>query len=727
MPQVLLDQGAALAIAEGRHGAPFDILGPHLKGKDWVVTAYVPGAVKLQLLVGAKSSVPLDATRVPGVEGFFQAVLPKLMPYRCRAANDLTEWEFDDAYRFGPVLGEMDEYLLSEGTHCRMWQVLGAHLMTHEDKAGVHFAVWAPHAQRVSVVGDFNLWDGRRHPMRLRGATGVWEIFVPDLKEGNSYKYEIRLHDGVVLPLKADPVGFGSEHPPANASVVRDISPRHWVDDDWMNTRESKHNIEAPISIYEVHLGSWKRAPGNRMLSYLELADQLVGYVAGMGFTHIEVLPVSEYPFDGSWGYQPVGMFAPTIRHGTPQEFRALVEAAHLKGIGILIDWVPGHFPSDAHGLGYFDGTALYEHEDPRQGFHPDWNTLIYNYGRIEVSNYLISNALYWLEEYHVDGMRVDAVASMLYRDFSRPDGQWVPNKDGGRENYEVITTLQRTNTICYGQVPGIMTVAEESSTFPGVTRPVSVGGLGFGFKWNMGWMNDTLSYMQKDPVFRKFNHNKMTFASSYAWSENFVLPISHDEVVHGKGSMLGKMPGDAEEKFANLRAFYGFMWGHPGKKLLFMGQDFAQGAEWNHNQSLDWHQLDIPAHAGVQTLVRDLNRVLADNPALYVHDSRGEGFEWIDANNADISVFAWLRKGKSADPIIVVVSNMTQVERRIRLGLPANGNWTEILNTDSAIYGGGNRGNMGLLNVEQEACNGMPQSAMVTLPPLSTIYFRHD
>ncbi len=727
MPQVLLDQGAALAIAEGRHGAPFDILGPHLKGKDWVVTAYVPGAVKLQLLVGAKSSVPLDATRVPGVEGFFQAVLPKLMPYRCRAANDLTEWEFDDAYRFGPVLGEMDEYLLSEGTHCRMWQVLGAHLMTHEDKAGVHFAVWAPHAQRVSVVGDFNLWDGRRHPMRLRGATGVWEIFVPDLKEGNSYKYEIRLHDGVVLPLKADPVGFGSEHPPANASVVRDISPRHWVDDDWMNTRESKHNIEAPISIYEVHLGSWKRAPGNRMLSYLELADQLVGYVAGMGFTHIEVLPVSEYPFDGSWGYQPVGMFAPTIRHGTPQEFRALVEAAHLKGIGILIDWVPGHFPSDSHGLGYFDGTALYEHEDPRQGFHPDWNTLIYNYGRIEVSNYLISNALYWLEEYHVDGMRVDAVASMLYRDFSRPDGQWVPNKDGGRENYEVITTLQRTNTICYGQVPGIMTVAEESSTFPGVTRPVSVGGLGFGFKWNMGWMNDTLSYMQKDPVFRKFNHNKMTFASSYAWSENFVLPISHDEVVHGKGSMLGKMPGDAEEKFANLRAFYGFMWGHPGKKLLFMGQDFAQGAEWNHNQSLDWHQLDIPAHAGVQTLVRDLNRVLADNPALYVHDSRGEGFEWIDANNADISVFAWLRKGKSADPIIVVVSNMTPVGRRIRLGLPANGNWTEILNTDSAIYGGGNRGNMGLLNVEQEACNGMPQSAMVTLPPLSTIYFRHD
>ena len=727
MTQLLLDPGAALAIAEGRHGAPFDVLGPHPRGKDWIVTAYAPGATKLQLLTSVKTKTPLEATPVPGFDGFFQAVLPKRVPYRLRASNDVTEWEYDDAYRFGPVLGEMDEYLLGEGTHRRMWQVLGAHLMTHEGTAGVHFAVWAPHAQRVSVVGDFNLWDGRRHPMRLRGATGVWEIFVPDLKEGNSYKYEIRMQNGVILPLKADPVGFGSEHPPANASVVRDISPREWADVDWMETRESKQNIEAPISIYEVHLGSWKRVPGNRMLSYLELAEQLVGYVADMGFTHIEVLPVSEYPFDGSWGYQPVGMFAPTIRHGTPQEFRALVEAAHLKGIGVLIDWVPGHFPSDAHGLGYFDGTALYEHEDPRQGFHPDWNTLIYNYGRIEVSNYLISNALYWLEEYHVDGMRVDAVASMLYRDFSREAGQWIPNKDGGRENYEVIAALQRTNTICYGQVPGIMTVAEESSTFPGVTRPVSSGGLGFGFKWNMGWMNDTLSYMKKDPLFRKFNHHQMTFASSYAWSENFVLPISHDEVVHGKGSMLGKMPGTSDEKFANLRAFYGFMWAHPGKKLLFMGQEFAQGAEWNHKQSLDWHQLDIPAHAGVQTLVRDLNRVLRDNPALYFNDSRYDGFQWIDANNAEGSTYAWLRKGKHDDPMIAVVCNMTPVERRLRLGLPDGGSWTEILNTDSAIYGGGNRGNMGMLKVESEAWNGMPQSAMVTLPPLSTIYFRHD
>ena len=727
MTQFLLDSGAALAIAEGRHGAPFDVLGPHPKGKDWVVTVYVPGAKKLQLLVGPKSAIPLEAIAVPGFDGFFQAVLPKLVPYRLRAISELTEWEFDDAYRFGPVLGEMDEYLLGEGTHQRMWKVLGAHLMTHEGTAGVHFAVWAPHAQRVSVVGDFNLWDGRRHPMRLRGATGVWEIFVPGLKEGMSYKYEIRLHNSVILPLKADPVGFGSEHPPANASVVRDISPRDWADQAWMASRQDKQTLESPITIYEVHLGSWKRAPGNRMLSYLELADQLVDYVADMGFTHIEVLPVSEYPFDGSWGYQPVGLFAPTIRHGTPQEFRALVEAAHLKGIGILIDWVPGHFPTDAHGLGHFDGTALYEHEDPRQGFHPDWNTLIYNYGRIEVSNYLISNALYWLEEYHVDGMRVDAVASMLYRDFSREAGQWIPNKDGGRENYEVIAALQRTNTICYGQVPGIMTVAEESSTFPGVTRPVESGGLGFGFKWNMGWMNDTLAYMKKDPLFRKFNHNLMTFASSYAWSENFVLPISHDEVVHGKGSMLGKMPGNADEKFANLRAFYGFMWGHPGKKLLFMGQEFAQGAEWNHNQSLDWHQLELPAHAGVQTLIRDLNRVLRENPSLYVNDSRYEGFEWIEADDAEGSTYAWLRKGKDGDPMSAVVCNMTPVERRMRLGLPATGHWTEIMNTDSAMYGGGNRGNMGRLKVEPVACNRMTQSAMVTLPPLSTIYFRHD
>ncbi len=618
----------------------------------------------------------------------------------------------------------MDEYLLGEGTHRRLWQVLGAHLMTHEGVDGVHFAVWAPNAERVSVVGDFNVWDGRRNPMRRRGATGVWEIFMPGLAEGTPYKYEIKGPGGQVLPLKADPVGFGSEYPPANASVVRRIAG-DWQDAGWMETRAAKHTTDAPISVYEVHLGSWRRAPGNRMLSYAELAEQLVDYVAEMGFTHIECLPVSEFPFDGSWGYQPVGMFAPTIRHGTPSEFRAFVDAAHRKGLGVILDWVPGHFPTDAHGLGRFDGTALYEHQDPREGFHQDWNTLIYNYGRVEVKNYLVSNALYWLEEYHIDGLRVDAVASMLYRDYSRKHGEWVPNKDGGRENYEAIDVLRTTNIAAYGEVPGIMTIAEESTAFPGVSRPANWGGLGFGFKWNMGWMNDTLSYMQKDPIYRKYHHHQMTFGMVYAWSENYVLPISHDEVVHGKGSMLSKMPGNAWEKFANLRAFYGFMWAHPGKKLLFMGQEFAQGAEWNHSQSLDWHQLDIAEHKGMQRLVRDLNRVYRETPSLHVNDCRPEGFDWIESNDAGAGVYSWVRKGREGDKPVVAVINMTPLERSYRLGLPQAGKWREILNTDAEAYGGGNRGNLGGVTTERTPWHGQTQSALVTLPPLSAVYLQ--
>jgi 1,4-alpha-glucan branching enzyme len=717
-----IDMGAAAAVVEGRHGDPFAVLGPHLAGNAWRVTVFVPGATRLALLPKGKGAKPVEMEQV--LPGLFVGSLPKRVDYRLRAGNDHAEWEFDDAYRFGPVLGEMDEYLLGEGTHQRLWQVLGAHLITHEGVAGVHFAVWAPNAQRVSVVGDFNIWDGRRHPMRRRGPTGIWEIFIPGLQDGVSYKYELRTHDGALLPLKADPVGFGSEHPPANASVVRDISPRDWQDAAWMASRAEVPFVDQPISVYEVHLGSWKRAPGNRMLSYLEMAEQLVDYVADMGFTHIEMLPVSEYPFDGSWGYQPVGLFAPTVRHGTPQEFRALVDAAHGKGIGILLDWVPGHFPTDAHGLGRFDGSSLYEHADPKEGFHQDWNTFIYNYGRTEVENYLVSNALFWLEEFHIDGLRVDAVASMLYRDYSRKDGEWVPNKDGGRENYEAIAMMRRANTVAYGEVPGIMMVAEESTAFPGVSRPVDQGGLGFGFKWNMGWMNDTLSYMEKDPLYRKYHHNQMTFGMVYAWSENYILPISHDEVVHGKGSMLGKMPGTDWEKFANLRAYYGFMWGHPGKKLLFMGQEFAQGKEWNHNQSLDWHQLDLPEHRGVQSLVRDLNRVYRDNPALHVNDTRPEGFEWVDGGDAEGSTFSWLRKAKG-HPTVLVVSNMTPVERRMRIGLPGGRLWEEILNTDAEVYGGGNRGNLGGLVVEDQGWNGQPQSAMLTLPPLATLYFR--
>ena len=574
------------------------------------------------------------------------------------------------------------------------------------------------------MVGGFNIWDGRRHPMRRRGATGVWEIFIPGLQEGETYKYEIRGPGGALMPLKADPVGFGSEHPPANASVVRRIGGA-FHDGGWMEGRAAKHRLDAPISVYEVHLGSWRRAPGDRMLSYLELAEQLVDYAADMGFTHIECLPVSEYPFDGSWGYQPIGLFAPTIRHGTPSEFRAFVDAAHRKGLGVILDWVPGHFPTDAHGLGRFDGTPLYEHADPKEGFHQDWNTLIYNYGRVEVQNYLVSNALYWLEEYHIDGLRVDAVASMLYRDYSRREGEWVPNRDGGRENYEAIAMLRAMNVTAYGQCPGVMTVAEESTAFPGVSRPVDHGGLGFGFKWNMGWMNDTLSYMQRDPVHRKYHHHQMTFGLHYAWSENYILPISHDEVVHGKGSMLAKMPGEGEAKFANLRAYYGFMWGHPGKKLLFMGQEFAQGAEWNHDQSLDWHQLETPAHAGMQALVRDLNRLYRATPALHVNDCRPEGFEWIEANDAEGSTYAWVRKGNEGDPMVVVAVNMTPVERSYRLGLPAGGHWAEVLNTDAAGYGGGNRGNMGGVTAEAAPWHGRGHSALVTLPPLSAVYFK--
>ena len=723
MAETTLDRGAAEAIAGGWHGDPFGVLGPHKAGKGWEVRAFVPGADRLWLLTGKTVA---EAAAYPGLPGLFTVPMARKASYRFRAEGHGTTWEFEDPYRFGPVLGEMDEYLLGEGSHRRLWQALGAHLRTHEGVEGVHFAVWAPNAERVSVVGDFNVWDGRRNAMRRRGATGVWEIFIPGLGEGTAYKYEIKGPGGAVMPLKADPVGFGSEHPPANASVVRTIRG-DWNDGAWMSARAEKHTTDAPISVYEVHLGSWKRAPGNRMLSYEELAEQLVDYAADMGFTHIECLPVSEYPFDGSWGYQPVGMFAPTIRHGTPSEFRAFVDAAHRKGLGVILDWVPGHFPTDPHGLGRFDGTALYEHQDPREGFHQDWNTLIYNYGRVEVKNYLVSNALYWLEEYHIDGLRVDAVASMLYRDYSRKHGEWVPNKDGGRENYEAIDVLRSTNITAYGECPGIMTVAEESTAFPGVSRPANWGGLGFGFKWNMGWMNDTLSYIQKDPIYRKYHHHQMTFGLVYAWSENYILPISHDEVVHGKGSMLSKMPGNGWEKFANLRAYYGFMWAHPGKKLLFMGQEFAQGAEWNNNQSLDWHQLDIAEHKGMQRLVRDLNRVYRDTRALHVNDTRPEGFQWIESNDAEAGVYAWVRKGGDSDKPVVAVVNMTPLERKYRLGLPHAGKWREILNTDAEVYGGGNRGNLGGVATEKTPWHGQTQSALVTLPPLSAIYLQQD
>jgi len=713
-------------ICAGRHDDPFSVLGPHKHGRTAYVTAFDPGAAEL-FAVQVRKRHPLQA--VPNHPGLFHGKITGTKPYRLAGQTaDGIAFDYDDAYRFDSVLGDVDEYLLGEGTHLRLWQALGAHVSRHQDCDGVHFAVWAPNARRVSVLGDFNHWDGRRHVMRRRGASGIWEIFLPGVGDGAPYKFEIIGPDGTVQPLKADPVGFGSEHPPAKASVVRNIAGYDWKDGGWMDARAGRNARSAPISVYEVHLGSWRRKDGGRPISYREAADELVGYSADMGFTHIELLPISEYPFDGSWGYQPVGLYAPTIRFGPPHEFRDLVDAAHRAGLGVILDWVPGHFPTDEHGLARFDGTALYEHADPREGFHQDWNTLIYNYGRREVANFLISNALYWLEEYHVDGLRVDAVASMLYRDYSRKEGEWVPNIHGGRENYEAIDLLKRMNTEVYGEVPGIMTVAEESTNFPQVSAPVDAGGLGFGYKWNMGWMNDTLRYIAKEPVYRKHDHHLMTFGIGYAFSENFILPISHDEVVHGKGSMLAKMPGPDWEKFANLRAYYGFMWGHPGKKLLFMGCEFAQPAEWNHDVQIDWDAAGRPEHAGVQRLVRDLNTLYRATPALHVKDCEHDGFHWIEGAATDISVFAWARFGAPDDPPAVVICNFTPVERTCwRCGLPRGGNWREALNTDAGLYGGANRGNLGGVSAENIGWHGQPYSAELTLPPLSTLILTHE
>ncbi|SNT68573.1 1,4-alpha-glucan branching protein GlgB [Paracoccus seriniphilus] len=712
------DDDALILLQAGRHGDPFSILGPHRHDEEIWLTALVPGVAQLRAL---GSAGVVELTRVHG--DLFTGRIGA-GPYRLQArTGGGVEYEFEDPYRFGPVLGDMDLHLINEGTHRQLWHALGAHVMTHEGVDGVHFAVWAPNAQRVSVIGQFNAWDGRCHPMRRRGGSGVWEIFLPGLHEGQLYKYEILGADGAVMP-KADPLGFGSQHPPEKASVIRDISGYGWDDHGWMASRAGQQDRSAPISIYEVHPGSWRRRHDEhgRPLSYREMAVELVDYVKEMGFTHLELMPISEFPFDGSWGYQPVGLFAPTIRFGPPHEFRDLVDAAHQAGLGVLLDWVPGHFPTDAHGLVRFDGTALYEYEDPREGFHQDWNTLIYNYGRTEVQNFLIANALYWLEEYHLDGLRVDAVASMLYRDYSRQQGEWVPNRDGGRENYEAIAFLQNMNIATYGEVQGIMTVAEESTSYPRVSAPVDAGGLGFGFKWNMGWMNDTLRYIQCDPVHRQYHHDLIAFGLSYAFAENFILPISHDEVVHGKGSMLRKMPGDEWQQFANLRAYYAFMWGHPGKKLLFMGCEFGQPEEWNHNGELNWLAAQQPMHRGVQTLVRDLNRLYRDTPALHVKDCDPEGFQWI-ATDPVQSTFAWIRRGGEGDAPVIVLCNFTPVPREaFRVGAPVAGAWHEAINTDAAIYGGSGMGNLGQVQADGPPCDGQPVSMSVTLPPLSVV-----
>ncbi len=714
------------ALVAGTHGDPFSVLGIHKVGRGHVVRAFIPGAESVEAIDAAEQVISRLERRHDA--GLFEGRIKGRLRYWLRAHRGDDHWIIDDPYAFGPVLGPMDDWLLGEGTHAHLYERLGAHLVTHEGAVGVHFAVWAPNARRVSVVGDFNEWDGRRHVMRLRHGTGVWEIFVPGLAEGTLYKYELTANDGSLLPLKADPVGFAAEMRPSTASRVFDTSRLRWTDHEWMARRADGDRRRAPMSIYEVHLGSWRRGDGERWLTYDELADQLVPYVKEMGFTHVELMPVNEHPFDGSWGYQPVGLFAPTSRFGDPAAFARFVDRCHVEGIGVIIDWVPAHFPSDAHGLARFDGTALYEHEDPRLGFHPDWNTLIYNFGRREVVNFLVANALFWLDVYHIDGLRVDAVASMLYLDYSRKAGEWIPNRFGGRENLEAVEFLKRMNETVYARFPGAFTVAEESTAWPGVSQPTFNGGLGFGFKWNMGWMHDTLQYMAEDPVHRRWHHDKMTFGLVYAFTENFILPLSHDEVVHGKRSLLDKMPGDGWQKFAQLRAYLAFMWAHPGKKLVFMGDEFGQGKEWDHEHSLDWHLLDIAWHRGVQALVKDCNALLRAEPALHARDCEGEGFQWITVDDRENSVLAWVRYGGEGTRPLVAVVNMTPVPRpAYAIGVPCAGRWREALNTDSALYGGSNVGNGGSVHARQEASHGLPCSATVALPPLATVWLVHE
>ena len=714
------------ALTRAEHGDPFALLGCHKIAGGWVLRSFAPGAETATLLV--EGAAPLPMTRVHDAGIFAVAMPARPGLYRIEAANAGGTWRYTDAYQFGPILGALDEHLIAEGAHMRLWRTLGAHPCTHEGADGTRFAVWAPGARRVSVVGDFNDWDGRRHAMRRRGSTGVWEIFVPDLGAGARYKYEVAPGDGGLPQPKSDPVGFQAELRPANASIVARLDGHRWGDADWMRERGLKQRTTSPISIYEVHLGSWKHDAEGQWLSYRALAEELVPYAAEMGFTHIELLPVSEHPFDGSWGYQPVGLFAPTSRFGTLDDFRAFVEACHKAEIGLILDWVPAHFPVDDHGLGRFDGSALYEHQDPREGYHPDWNTLIYNFGRTEVNNFLTANALYWTTEHHIDGLRVDAVASMLYRDYSREDGQWIPNRYGGRENLEAIDLLRRVNSTVYGADPSAMIVAEESTAWPGVSRPVHEGGLGFGFKWNMGWMHDTLQYIERDPIHRQYHHGEMTFGLLYAFSENFILPISHDEVVHGKGAMYAKMPGDHWNKLANLRAYYSFMWGHPGKKLLFMGQEFAQKHEWNAESQLDWGQLGDPLHAGLRTMVRDLNTLYRATPALHRKDCDGAGFAWIDGGAEAQSVYAWLRKGMDEDAPALCVYNFSGSEYAgWRLGVPKPGRWREAFNSDAALYGGAGRGNMGGATAEPVESHGHAHSIVLTLPPLTGMIFLHE
>ncbi|MBP8215365.1 MAG: 1,4-alpha-glucan branching protein GlgB [Propionivibrio sp.] len=729
----MLRKAEALALCRAEHGDPFAVLGMHAdsKGRLWIRTLQ-PGALAVSVIDAESGEEVLELPQrkldgIPGASGFFEGSLlgrSKPFKYRLRILWPGGAQETEDPYSFPTIIGDLDAWLLAEGSHLRPFERLGAHLREIDGVKGVTFAVWAPDAQRVSVIGDFNTWDGRRHPMRLRRECGVWELFIPRLEAGACYKYEIRARDGRVLPHKADPYGFAAELRPSTASIVHGLPGK-----EKRRTIGATSRLDSPISIYEVHLGSWRRDEDGGFLDWNRLAETLIPYAVDLGFTHLELLPISEHPFDGSWGYQPLGLYAPTARFGSPDGFREFVAACHRAGLDVIVDWVPAHFPTDEHGLARFDGQCLYEHADPREGMHQDWGTLIYNFGRREVFNYLVGNALYWIEQYGVDGLRVDAVASMLYRDYSRKHGEWVPNIYGGRENLEAVHFLRRMNEVLGTECPGAATYAEESTAWPAVSRPPSMGGLGFHFKWNMGWMHDVLDYIRHDPVHRRYHHHQLTFGLLYAFTENFVLPLSHDEVVHGKGSMIAKMPGDYWQKFANLRALYGFMWAHPGKKLLFMGGEFAQWNEWNDAGSLDWNLLDFPQHDGIRALIRDLNTLYRKTPALYEIDFDHHGFEWISANDSDNSIIAFLRRGKDPARVMLCVCNFTPVVREgYRIGAPGPGTYHERLNTDSQYYGGSNVGNpFGRVEAEPTPAHGREWSIALTLPPLATVFLEWE
>ncbi|MBI3378670.1 MAG: 1,4-alpha-glucan branching protein GlgB [Nitrospirae bacterium] len=722
-------------IIKAEHWDPFQALGMHevkTGGKKAVtVRAFMPETDRAWVVdVVQNKSHEMEKTHKAG---FFEKNFENrndFFQYKLKVkTSDNRIAEFFDPYSFLPVLSDFDLHLIGEGSHYKKYEKLGSHVIEVNGIKGIHFAVWAPNAKRVSVAGDFNNWDGRRHQMRVLGSSGVWEIFVPGLDEGEVYKFEIKSKSGEIF-LKADPYAFYFEARPKSASVVYDINKYRWNDSEWFRMRSEKNWFESPVSVYEAHLGSWMRVPEeeNRFLTYRELADKLIGYVKDMEYTHIELMPVTEHPLDASWGYQTLGYFAPTSRHGAPEDFMYFVDKCHQNNIGVILDWVPAHFPKDAHGLGNFDGTALYEHADPRKSEHKDWGTLIFNYGRNEVRNFLISSALFWLEKYHIDGLRVDAVASMIYLDYSKKEGEWVPNVFGGRENLEAIDFLKRFNEIVHRQHPGILTIAEESTAWTGVSRPTHLGGLGFSLKWNMGWMHDILEYFSKDPIYRKHHHSNLTFSLLYAFTENFMLVLSHDEVVHGKSSMLGKMPGDMWQKFANLRLLYGFMYGHPGKKLLFMGGEFGQWDEWDFDHSLDWHLLQYEPHQKLQHYIRDLNRLYRTEPPLHEVDFNYSGFEWIDFHDTEQSVISFIRKGKRADDFLVFVCNFTPLPRyNYRIGVPESGLYKEILSSDSAGYWGSGISNAEDILSEDISWNGRPHSISITLPPLAVVVFKSD